>query len=229
MPIQMIEVKKNVMARNDEIAARNRRRLEEAGVVAFDLISAPGAGKTTLLERTLEALEGEIPIAVITGDPQTLNDAERIAGRTARPVAAVVAGEGGCHLNAQQVAAALDAMDLSEVRLLFIENVGNLVCPAEFDLGEECKIVVFSVAEGEDKPLKYPLAFRESRYAVLNKIDLLPHLDFDLERAMTNTLAVNPELGLFLTSTKSGEGMERWLGFLRQRAAVAAGRAPAGV
>jgi hydrogenase nickel incorporation protein HypB len=216
----MIEVKKNVMARNDEIAAENRRRLEAAGVVAFDLISAPGAGKTSLLERTLEELDGEIPIAVITADPQTVHDAERIAHRTARPVAAVVVGEGGCHLDAQQIAAALDAIDLDEVRLLFIENVGNLVCPAEFDLGEEAKIVVLSVTEGEDKPLKYPLAFREARYAILTKIDLLPHVDFDLRRAMSNALAVNPNLGICLISTRTGEGLERWFDFLRERAGV---------
>jgi hydrogenase nickel incorporation protein HypB len=216
----MIEVKKNVMARNDEIAAENRRRLEAAGVTAFDLISAPGAGKTALLERTLEELDGEIPVAVITADPQTVHDAERLANRTARPVAAVVVGEDGCHLDARQIAAALDAIDLDEVRLLFIENVGNLVCPAEFDLGEEAKIVFLSVTEGEDKPLKYPLAFRAARYAILTKIDLLPHLDFDLPRVMSNALAVNPELGICLTSTRTGEGLERWFDFLRERAGV---------
>ena len=137
MPIRFIEVKKNVMARNEEIAAENRRRLRSAGVAAFDVISAPGAGKPSRLERALEELDREIPIALNTADPQTVNDAERIARRTSRPVPAVVAGEGGCHLDAQQIAAALDAIDLDEVRLLLIENVGNLVCPAEFDLGED--------------------------------------------------------------------------------------------
>jgi hydrogenase nickel incorporation protein HypB len=213
----MIEVKKDILERNDRLAERVRYRLREAGVSAFNLISSPGSGKTTLLERTLAALDREIAIAVITGDPRTLNDAERLAEWTTRLVPAVVAGEGGCHLDAAQIDAALDAIDLDEVRLLFIENVGNLVCPAEFDLGEEAKIVVFSVTEGEDKPLKYPLAFREARYAVLNKIDLLPHLDYDLPLALANARSVNPELEIFLTAAKTGEGLDSWFRFLRQR------------
>lgn len=215
MPVRIIEVKRNVMERNERVAEEVRGRLEDFGVTAFNLISSPGAGKTTLLERTLEELEREIPIAVVTGDPRTLHDAERLARRTARVVPAVEAGEGGCHLVAAQVRAALDAIDLDEVRLLFIENIGNLVCPAEFDLGETAKIVVFSVTEGEDKPAKYPLAFREARYAVLNKIDLLPYLDFDLEQAVAFAHEVNPELELFFASAKKGEGMEAWFDLLR--------------
>jgi hydrogenase nickel incorporation protein HypB len=217
MPVCIIEVKKNILERNDRLADEVRGRLTEAGVTAFNLISSPGSGKTTLLERTLEQLDREIPIAVITGDPRTLNDAERLARWTTRLVPAVVAGEGGCHLDAAQISAALDAIALDEVRLLFIENVGNLVCPAEFDLGEEAKIVVFSVTEGEDKPLKYPLAFREARYAVLNKIDLLPHLDYDLPLALANARSVNPELEIFPTSAKTGDGLESWFRFLRER------------
>lgn len=218
MPIRLIEVKRNVMERNDEIAGRNRARLRAAGVAAFDVISAPGAGKTSLIERTLEELDREIPIAVITADPQTVNDAERVARYTARPVPAVVAGEGGCHLDAQQISAALDAIVLDEVRVLLIENVGNLVCPAEFDLGEEAKVVVYSVTEGEDKPLKYPLAFRAARYAVLSKVDLLPHLDFDVDQAMRNARSVNPDLVFFLTSTRTGRGLDGWFDLLRERA-----------
>lgn len=217
MPVCLIEVKKNILERNDRLAEEVRGRLTEAGVTAFNLISSPGSGKTTLLERTLEKLDREIPIAVITGDPRTLNDAERLARWTTRLVPAVVAGEGGCHLDAAQISAALDAIDLDEIRLVFIENVGNLVCPAEFDLGEQAKIVVFSVTEGEDKPLKYPLAFREARYAVLNKIDLLPHLDFDLALALANARSMNPELEIFPTSAKTGEGLESWFRFLRER------------
>lgn len=217
MPVRTIEVKKNILERNDLLAGEVRSRFEEAGVTAFNLISSPGSGKTTLLERTLQELDGEIPIAVITGDPRTLNDAERLARWTDRVVPAVVAGEGGCHLDAAQITAALDAIDLDEVRLVFIENVGNLVCPAEFDLGEEAKIVVFSVTEGEDKPLKYPLAFREARYAILNKIDLLPYLDFDLPLAIANVALVNPELTVFLTAAKTGDGLEPWFRFLRER------------
>lgn len=216
MPVRMIEVQRNVMDRNDRVAEEVRRQLDDAGVTAFNLISSPGAGKTTLLERTLAALEHEIPMAVVTGDPRTLHDAERLARHTARVVPAVVAGEGGCHLIAAQVRAALEAIDLDEVRLLFIENVGNLVCPAEFDLGEAAKIVVFSVTEGEDKPVKYPLAFREARYAVFTKIDLLPHLDFDLEQAEAFAREVNPELGILRTSARSGEGLDAWFEILRR-------------
>lgn len=217
MPVRTIEVKKNILERNDRLAEDVRGRLQEAGVTAFNLISSPGSGKTTLLERTLQELDEEIPIAVITGDPRTLNDAERLARWTNRVVPAVVAGEGGCHLDAAQIAAALDAIDLDEVRLVFIENVGNLVCPAEFDLGEEAKIVVFSVTEGEDKPLKYPLAFREARYAILNKIDLLPYLDFDQALAIANVRSVNPDLTVFMTAAKTGAGLEPWFRFLRER------------
>jgi hydrogenase nickel incorporation protein HypB len=224
MPVRTIEVKKNILERNDRMAEEVRSRFQEAGVTAFNLISSPGSGKTTLLERTLQELDGEIPIAVIAGDPRTLNDAERLARWTNRVVPAVVAGEGGCHLDAAQIWAALDAIDLDEVRLVFIENVGNLVCPAEFDLGEEAKIVVFSVTEGEDKPLKYPLAFREARYAILNKIDLLPHLDFDLPLAIANVGAVNPDLTVFLTAARTGDGLEPWFRFLRERTGAVVAR-----
>jgi hydrogenase nickel incorporation protein HypB len=173
MAIRTIEVRERVMAKNDELAASVRERLQNAGIAAFNLVSSPGSGKTTLLEHTLDVLGEELGVAVITGDVQTQNDADRIAKHTTRLVQAVVTG-GACHLDARQISTALDALDLDETRLLFIENVGNLVCPASWSLGEEAKIVVFSVTEGEDKPLKYPKMFRESRYAILNKIDLLP-------------------------------------------------------
>jgi hydrogenase nickel incorporation protein HypB len=204
------------MAKNDEFAAEVRRRLDDAGVTAFNLVSSPGSGKTLLLERTLEALGEELDIAVMTGDVQTQNDADRLARRTTRLVQAVVTG-GACHLDASQVLAALDAIDLARTRLFFVENVGNLVCPASWDLGELAKIVVFSVTEGEDKPLKYPKMFRMARYAVLNKIDLLPHLDFDIEQAMSCALQVNPGLRFFLTSARTGQGLDEWFEFLRQQ------------
>ena len=175
MPVRTIDVRERVMARNDELATRVRATLRQAGVVALNLVSSPGSGKTTLLERTLETLGDELDLAVVTGDVQTQNDADRLARHTDRLVQAVVTG-GACHLDALQVLTALGALDLERTRLLFIENVGNLVCPASWDLGEEAKVVVFSVTEGEDKPLKYPKMFREARYAVLNKMDLLPHL-----------------------------------------------------
>jgi len=217
MAVRTIEVRERVMARNDEIAALVRRRLDMAGVTAFNVVSSPGSGKTSLLERTLDRLGEELGIAVVTGDVQTQNDADRLARRTGRLVQAVVTG-GACHLDASQVQAALDAIDLSETRVLFVENVGNLVCPASWDLGEAAKIVVLSVTEGEDKPLKYPAMFRRARYAVINKIDLLPHLDFDLDRTIAFARQVNPELEFFLTSARTGEGLERWFDFLRAQA-----------
>jgi hydrogenase nickel incorporation protein HypB len=205
------------MARNDELAAEVRRRLAGAGITSFNLVSSPGSGKTSLLERTLDVLGEELDIAVVTGDVQTQNDADRLARRTDRLVQAVVTG-GACHLDASQVANALDAIDLGRTRLLFVENVGNLVCPASWDLGENAKVVVFSVTEGEDKPLKYPKMFRMARYAVLNKVDLLPHLDFDVNQAIACARTVNPELRFFLTSARTGEGLGEWFDFLRQQA-----------
>jgi hydrogenase nickel incorporation protein HypB len=216
MAVRRIDVRERVMARNDALAAEVRARLRSAGVIALNLVSSPGSGKTSLLERTLDELGEELDIAVITGDVQTQNDADRLACRTARLVQAVVTG-GACHLDALQVETALGALDLERTRLLFIENVGNLVCPASWDLGEEAKVVVFSVTEGEDKPLKYPKMFQQSRYAVLNKIDLLPHLRFDLDQAVANARQVNPELRFFFTSAITGEGMDQWYGFLRNQ------------
>jgi len=223
MAVRTIEIRERVMARNDELAASVRERLREAGVTAFNLVSSPGSGKTALLERTLAALGEELDIAVVTGDVQTQNDADRLARHTTRLVQAVVTG-GACHLDASQVTDALGAIDLGRTRLLFVENVGNLVCPASWDLGEAAKIVVFSVTEGEDKPLKYPKMFRASRYAVLNKIDLLPHVPFDVDLAVRNARAVNPELEFFFTSALTGEGLEAWYGFLRSSVGATAAR-----
>jgi hydrogenase nickel incorporation protein HypB len=222
MAVRTIEVRERVMARNDEFAAAVRGRLHRAGVVALNLVSSPGSGKTSLLERTLDQLGEELDISIVTGDVQTQNDADRLARRTTRLVQAVVTG-GACHLDALQVETALGSLDLERTRLLFIENVGNLVCPASWDLGEEAKVVVFSVTEGEDKPLKYPKMFQQSRYAVLNKIDLLPHLRFSVDEAVANARRVNPGLRFFFTSAVTGEGMDEWYGFLRQQVrAVAA-------
>jgi hydrogenase nickel incorporation protein HypB len=214
MAVRTIEVRERLMARNDELAAIVRRRLEAAGVVALNFVSSPGAGKTALLERTLAALGDDLGIAVVTGDVQTQNDATRLARHTTRLVQAVVTG-GACHLDASQITEALAAIDLDRTRLLFVENVGNLVCPASWDLGEAAKVTVFSVTEGEDKPLKYPKMFRVSRYVLLNKIDLLPHLEFDVDLALANARAVNPDLRVFTTSARTGEGLDAWLGFLR--------------
>ena len=214
MTVRTIEIRERVMAKNDEIASAVRARLERAGVPALNLVSSPGSGKTALLERALDALGAELRISVVTGDVQTQNDADRLAARTPRLVQAVVTG-GACHLDARQVEHALDALDLDDTDLLFIENVGNLVCPASWDLGENSKIVLFSVTEGEDKPLKYPAMFRKSSAAVLTKIDLLPHVPFDVDRAVAFARSVNPELRFFYTSALTGEGLDGWFDFLR--------------
>ncbi|HET7789511.1 MAG TPA: hydrogenase nickel incorporation protein HypB [Gemmatimonadales bacterium] len=212
----MIDVRERVLAKNDEMAGGVLRRLGRAGVLAYNLVSSPGAGKTALLERTVADLGAEIPMAMVAGDVQTQNDADRIARHTDRLVQAIVTN-GACHLDARQVDAALEAIDLAQVRLLFIENVGNLVCPASWDLGEEAKIVLFAVTEGEDKPLKYPKMFRAARYAVFTKLDLLPHVPFSLERAVESTLAVNPDIQCLFTSALEPEGLEEWYAFLRSQ------------
>jgi hydrogenase nickel incorporation protein HypB len=216
MAVRTIEVRERVLARNDEIAARVRERLRAARVPAFNLVSSPGSGKTLLLERTLADLGSELRIAVVTGDVQTQNDADRLARHTDRLVQAVVTN-GACHLDARQVEAALDAIDLSATDLLFIENVGNLVCPAAWDLGEDAKIVLFSVTEGEDKPSKYPGLFRVARWVVFTKIDLLPHVPFSIERAAGFAREVNSDLQFLKTSALKPDGLSEWYDFLRQR------------
>lgn len=217
MAVRRIEVRERVMEKNDELAREVRRRLAEHGVPSLNLVSSPGSGKTLLLERTLQDLGGELRMAVVTGDVQTENDADRLARWTDRLVHAVVTG-GACHLDARQVGAALEELDLDDLDMLFVENVGNLVCPASWDLGETAKVVLFSVTEGEDKPLKYPKMFRMSRYAVLNKVDLLPYVPFDVDKAVAYAREVNPELRFFFTSALTGEGMPAWYDFLRDHA-----------
>ncbi|MFN2571452.1 MAG: hydrogenase nickel incorporation protein HypB [Gemmatimonadales bacterium] len=216
MTVRTIEVRERVLARNDEIAARVRARLTAAGVPTFNLVSSPGSGKTLLLERTLADLGAELRIAVVTGDVQTQNDADRLARHTDFLVQAVVTN-GACHLDARQVEAALDAIDLAATDILFIENVGNLVCPAAWDLGEDAKIVLFSVTEGEDKPSKYPGMFRMARWIVFTKMDLLPHVPFSLERATTLARAVNPTLEFLETSALQDGGLSQWYSFLRRQ------------
>lgn len=218
MTVRRIDVRERVMAKNDELAADVRARLSRHGIPTFNLVSSPGAGKTLLLERTLEALDGELRVAVVTGDVQTQNDADRLAAQTNRLVQAVVTG-GACHLDARQVTAALEVLDLDDLDLLFVENVGNLVCPASWDLGETAKITLFSVTEGEDKPVKYPKMFRSSRYLILNKVDLLPYVPFDLDRALAYAMEVNPDLEIFPVSALTGSGLDRWFDFLRTQVA----------
>jgi hydrogenase nickel incorporation protein HypB len=214
--VRTIEVRERVMARNDELARAVREQLRAAGVPAFNLVSSPGAGKTLLLERTLSDLGRDYRMAVVTGDVQTQNDAERIARHTNRLVQAVVTN-GACHLDARQITAALEAIDLTATDLLFIENVGNLVCPAGWDLGESAKVVLFSVTEGEDKPAKYPKMFQQAEVAVITKLDLLPHVPFRLEHAVAHLRAANPEIEIFFTSSLQPQGLDEWYGFLRSR------------
>jgi len=220
MAVRTIEVREKVMARNDELATEVRATLAAAKVPALNLVSSPGSGKTLLLERTLAELGGELRFAVVTGDVQTQNDADRLAKHTQRLVQAVVTN-GACHLDARQVMEALAAVDLADTDMLFVENVGNLVCPASWDLGEVAKVVVLSVTEGEDKPLKYPKMFRMAEAAVINKIDLLPYVPFDIEKAIAFAREVNPALRFFRTSAHTGAGMDEWYGYLREKIATA--------
>jgi hydrogenase nickel incorporation protein HypB len=214
LALRTIDLSEPERALSNTIAARVRARLEGAGVSALNLTGAPGSGKTMLLERTVRDLGEELAIAVVTGDIQTRYDADRIARHTDGIVQAVMT-HGPGHLDARQIEAVLDALDLEHTRLLLIENVGSLTGPAHWDLGERLTVVVFSVTEGEDKPLKYPELFARARYVVLNKVDLLPHLRFDVALAMRFAHGVNPDLRFIHLSALTGEGMEEWYGLLR--------------
>jgi hydrogenase nickel incorporation protein HypB len=207
-----ITVETDILAKNNRLARENRNLFFRKGVFVLNLVSSPGSGKTTILERTLRDLTGRLRFAVIEGDQQTDNDAVRIAA-TGVPVKQVNTGS-GCHLDAHMIMHTVDSFDLDNLDLLLIENVGNLVCPAEFDLGEHHKVVVLSVTEGEDKPLKYPAMFHNADVMLLNKIDLLPHVDFDADKCREMARRVNPDILIFDVSSKTGEGMDAWYGWL---------------
>ncbi len=209
---RLIEIEADILSKNDRYAEANRASLASKGVLALNLVSSPGSGKTTLLCKTIEAL-GDQPLAVIEGDQQTQNDADRIRATGARAVQ-VNTGK-GCHLDGHMVGHALEHLDLDPGAMLFIENVGNLVCPAAFDLGEDGKVAILSVTEGEDKPLKYPDMFTAARLAILNKIDLAPHCDVDLDLYEANLRRVNPEIEILRVSARTGEGMDAWIAWLR--------------
>lgn len=212
-----VTILENLLSENDRVADDNGRRLAEAGVRAVNLMSSPGAGKTTLLRKTLEALGGSVRIGVLEGDIATSLDAERLDGAGAAAISLVntSAGFGGeCHLDAVMVRSGIERLPLPELDLLIIENVGNLVCPAEFRVGENARAMVFSVTEGEEKPLKYPVMFRAADVVVVNKIDLLPHLNFDLGAFLTNLTAVNPVARIIMASAQSGEGVDEWCEWL---------------
>lgn len=213
---QRIEVLEDIFAENDRLAAANRAALDAAGVQAVNLMSSPGSGKTTLLVRTLAALQATTRVGIVEGDIETGLDAERLAGFGAQ-ISLLNTGNGfggECHLDAPMVARALRGLDLAELDLLVIENVGNLVCPAEFDVGEHRKAMVFSITEGEDKPLKYPVMFRSVDAVVVNKLDLAPYLDVDLELFRRNLGAVNPGVTVIELSARTGEGVPAWIDWL---------------
>lgn len=213
---RLIEIETDILAKNDTYAQANRAVLADRGVLCVNLVSSPGSGKTTLLCKTIEAL-GDQPLAVIEGDQQTQNDADRIRATGARAVQ-VNTGK-GCHLDGHMVGHAMEHLPLDPGSMLFIENVGNLVCPAAFDLGEDGKVAILSVTEGEDKPLKYPDMFTAARLAILNKIDLAPHCDVDLDLYEANLRRVNPGIEILRVSARTGEGMDAWLAWLRSELA----------
>ncbi len=208
-----IHLEEKVLSRNDLLARENRELFRAKGVAVLNIVSAPGSGKTALLEKTLGELARECRVAVVEGDVQTDNDAVRIA-RTGVPVQAIQTG-GACHLEADMVRKAVSAFDLDALDLLIIENVGNLVCPSSFDLGEGARVALISVTEGDDKPLKYPAMFHTAHLMVVNKVDLLPFTDFSVEAAVRNARSLNPSLAALLTSCRTGEGLPDWLAWVR--------------
>ena len=210
-----ISLEAEILAKNDLLAERNRGWFEGRNILSLNLVSSPGSGKTTLLERTITDLKDELPINVIEGDQETINDAQRIKA-TGCKVVQINTGT-GCHLEADMLARGLKDLNPPLDSIVMIENVGNLVCPALFDLGEKCKVAILSVTEGEDKPIKYPHMFRAAEVMILNKTDLLPYLDFDVEACIEYAKTVNPDIRIFQLSATSGEGLEEWYGWLKQQ------------
>ncbi len=210
---RMVKIEQDILSKNDGYANDNRAHLAEHGIFALNLVSSPGSGKTTLLVKTIELLKDQMKLAVIEGDQQTDNDAARI--RATGATALQINTGKGCHLDAYMVGKAMTQLQLADDSLLLIENVGNLVCPASFDLGEAHKVAILSVTEGEDKPLKYPDMFLASDLMLLNKCDLLPHLTFDADLAVANARRVNPDIKVIRISATSGEGMDEWLDWIR--------------
>jgi hydrogenase nickel incorporation protein HypB len=213
---RMVQIEQDILAKNDGYAARNREWLADRGIFALNLVSSPGSGKTTLLVKTIEALRSAIELTVIEGDQQTTHDADRVRATGVRAIQ-INTGK-GCHLDAHMVGRALERLAPPDDSVLMIENVGNLVCPSSFDLGEAHKVVVLSVTEGEDKPLKYPDMFHAARLMLLNKIDLLPYLDFDVEACLANARRVNPKMAILPISARTGQGMDDWLAWIAQGA-----------
>ncbi len=214
----VVEVERDILYQNNLLAERNKGFFEAKNIFALNLVSSPGSGKTTLLEKTLTDLKEEITFAVIEGDQQTTNDADRIHA-TGTKVTQINTGK-GCHLDAHMVLHAVQGMKLQNNSVLFIENVGNLVCPAMFDLGEKERVVIISVTEGDDKPLKYPDMFYTSTICIINKTDLLPYVPFDMEKVKANALKVNPRLKIFEVSCTSGNGLQEWYSWLKEKISI---------
>ena len=210
-----ISVVRNILEANDRIAQQNRDLFTENGLLVINLMSSPGAGKTSLLEKTIDALKDDVGIGIIEGDIQSTQDAERIARKGVPAVQINTGGE--CHLDGNMIRDAFKEFDFEKMDLLIVENVGNLVCPAEFKVGEDFKAMILSVTEGDDKPSKYPLMFRESKVLLINKIDLLPYVDCSLDRIKEDSLKINPDLSIFQISCKTGEGLDEWYEWLLER------------
>lgn len=210
-----VSVVRNILEANEAIAQKNRKLFKEKGIFTINLMSSPGAGKTTLLENTVEALKDKLRMAVIEGDIQSSVDARRIARKGVRAIQ--INTDGGCHLDANMIQNVLAHLDLDKLDLLIIENVGNLVCPAEFDIGENVKTMILSVTEGDDKPLKYPVMFRESAVLLINKIDLLPYTNCKINNIKKAVLKLNPKIKIFEVSCRTGEGLENWYKWIRQQ------------
>ncbi|MFQ5769937.1 MAG: hydrogenase nickel incorporation protein HypB [bacterium] len=211
---EKITIEKKVLSENDRLAASIRAQLQQKNIIALNLVSSPGAGKTSLLERTLGALNSQLRIGLIAGDVQTENDANRLLRAGGKMVRPLVTG-GSCHLEARMITRVLPELDLDNMDLLFIENVGNLVCPSSYDLGEDMKVVLISTTEGDDKPLKYPAMFRRASVMVINKTDLLGTSDFDLSRVKENAHSINAELAVFELSCRTGAGLEAWYAWVK--------------
>ncbi len=221
---RMVRIEQDILAKNDGYAGQNRRRFAAQEILALNLVSSPGAGKTTLLTQTIPGLQGSMPVAVIEGDQQTSRDAERIRA-TGAPTVQINTGK-GCHLDAHMVGHAFDRLALPQGALLLIENVGNLVCPAAFDLGEAHKVVILSVTEGEDKPLKYPDMFHAADLMILSKIDLLPYVSFDVEQCVGYARRVHPGIEVLPLSATRGDGMSDWLAWVTRARQTAPRRQP---
>ncbi len=223
---RMVQIEQDILSKNSEYAAANRSHFISRGILALNMVSSPGSGKTTLLTNSLAQLQKQFPVAVIEGDQQTANDAERIRATGAKALQ-INTGR-GCHLDAHMVGHGVQSLKPADGSLLFIENVGNLVCPAAFDLGEAHKVAILSVTEGEDKPLKYPDMFHAADLMLLNKIDLLPYLDFDVEQCIANARRINPGIKVIQLSATSGEGVDGWLAWIAdEHRQLAAGELPA--